>query len=72
MLIGIEKMFKTYNMGDTAVHALDGLSLTINAGDFVAVMGASGSERAHCSTFWAASTNPRPEGICWTASRSAA
>jgi putative ABC transport system ATP-binding protein len=46
MLISIQNLFKTYRMGDTAVHALDGVSLTIAAGEFVAVMGASGSGKS--------------------------
>ena len=35
MLIDIRNMFKIYRMGDTEVNALDGISLTINAGEFV-------------------------------------
>ncbi len=46
MLINIQNMFKTYRMGENAVHALDGVSLTIENGDFVAVMGASGSGKS--------------------------
>ena len=46
MLINIQNMFKTYRMGENAVHALDGVSLTIDNGDFVAVMGASGSGKS--------------------------
>ena len=46
MLIDIRDMFKTYRMGDNVVNALDGVSLTIAAGDFVAVMGASGSGKS--------------------------
>jgi len=46
MLINIQNMSKTYRMGENAVHALDGVSLTIDNGDFVAVMGASGSGKS--------------------------
>jgi len=46
MLINIQNMFKIYRMGDTTVNALDGVSLTIAAGEFVAVMGASGSGKS--------------------------
>ena len=39
-------MDKVYGSGDTAVHALDGLSLTVQRGDYLAVMGASGSGKS--------------------------
>ncbi len=46
MLINIQNLFKVYHMGDTSVNALDGVTLTIAAGEFIAIMGASGSGKS--------------------------
>lgn len=37
---------KTYQMGDAAVHALDGLSLSVPSGSFTVIMGPSGSGKS--------------------------
>lgn len=45
-LISCRDLVKTYQMGDQSIHALAGVSLDIAAGDYVAVMGASGSGKS--------------------------
>ena len=41
--IGLEK---TYGKGDNAVHALRGIDITVNKGEFVAIVGTSGSGKS--------------------------
>jgi putative ABC transport system ATP-binding protein len=46
MLIELKGVTKTYGQGATALQALKGVDLCIEAGDFVAIMGASGSGKS--------------------------
>jgi len=45
-IIRLEHVKRTYHVGDVDVHALQDVSLSINAGEFVAIMGSSGSGKS--------------------------
>jgi putative ABC transport system ATP-binding protein len=45
-VIDLRNVSKTYGVGDTLVHAVDGVTLQVQRGDYVAVMGPSGSGKS--------------------------
>ena len=45
-LLRIEDLYRIYQVGDEAVHALDGVSITIEDNEYVAIMGPSGSGKS--------------------------
>ncbi len=46
VVIQLDHIHKVYHMGDVEVHALRGISFTVREGEFVAIMGASGSGKS--------------------------
>ena len=45
-LIRVKNMYKIYNPGENEVRALDDVSLEINQGEFIAIVGHSGSGKS--------------------------
>ena len=45
-LIDVRNVYKIYNPGENQVNALDGVSLTVDEGEFVAIIGQSGSGKS--------------------------
>lgn len=45
-ILEVKNLSKTYGKGDTTVHALDGVSFSVERGEFVAIIGPSGSGKS--------------------------
>ena len=57
-LIDLERITKVYGTGHAATHALRGVNLSINQGEFIAVMGPSGSGKSTCMNIIACLDTP--------------
>ena len=47
-LVEFQNIYKIYKMGDSEVRALDGVSFSVYEGEFVAIIGQSGSGKSTC------------------------
>ena len=45
-VIEVKNLFKLYRVGDSIVRALNGINLSIYAGEFCAIVGTSGSGKS--------------------------
>jgi len=45
-MLKIDKLHKSYQMGDSSLHVLKGINLNVNKGEMVAIMGSSGSGKS--------------------------
>ena len=63
--VELKDVRKSYHMGEITIHAVDGISFTIEKGEFVVIVGPSGAGKTTVSEGW----TPPPRGKSgWTAS----
>lgn len=66
-ILRVENLVKTYGEGENQVNAVDDISLSVEKGEFVAIVGASGSGKSTLLTLSAELTAPQAEKSSLTA-----
>lgn len=66
-IIEVRNLKKDFYLEEITVHALRGINLEIKEGEFVAIMGTSGSGKSTMLnvSFWVAWINPLPGHTIW-------
>ena len=65
-MIELEGVYRTYAMGGQLLHALNDVSESIEAGDYVAVVGPSGSGKSTLLNVWGVSIGRVRASTGWT------
>lgn len=50
-ILKVENLRKTYGKGENIVNAVDDISFSVEKGEFIAIIGASGSRKINTSSF---------------------
>lgn len=51
-ILKVENLVKTYGKGETKVNALDNISFSVQKGEFVAIIGPSGSRKIYTFAYF--------------------
>ena len=57
-ILRVENLTKIYGKGENAVHALDGVSFSVEKGDFISIIGPSGSGKSTLLHIWGGVDKP--------------
>ena len=60
-ILEVKNLCKTYGKGDTMVKALDNVSFSVEKGEFIAIVGPSGSGNQPCCIYSAVLMCPHQE-----------